>query len=86
MWGKVESEINRGDHVGLKNRVMKAIETKYNKYLFRSRLEARWAVYFDSLDIKILSVFDGGVAGIYGNGDQYDKAIEASCSARFENI
>lgn len=26
---------------------MKAIETKYNGYKFRSRLEARWAVFFD---------------------------------------
>jgi len=31
---------------------MKAIETLYNKVLYRSRLEARWAVYFDALNIK----------------------------------
>lgn len=31
---------------------LKAIETVYNGYRFRSRLEARWAVFFDSLDIK----------------------------------
>lgn len=31
---------------------MKAIETIYNGYRFRSRLEARWAVFFDSLGIK----------------------------------
>lgn len=30
----------------------KAIETEYNGYKFRSRLEARWAVFFDSLGIK----------------------------------
>jgi hypothetical protein len=30
---------------------MKAIETEYNGYLFRSRLEARWAVLFDGLGI-----------------------------------
>lgn len=30
----------------------KAIETHYNGYRFRSRLEARWAVVFDALDIK----------------------------------
>lgn len=29
----------------------KPIETKYKGYRFRSRLEARWAVYFDSLRI-----------------------------------
>lgn len=30
---------------------MKAIETAYQGYRFRSRLEARWAVYFDTLGI-----------------------------------
>lgn len=31
---------------------MKAIETEYNGYKFRSRLEARWAVFFDTIGIK----------------------------------
>lgn len=31
---------------------IKAIETHYNGYRFRSRLEARWAVFFDALGIK----------------------------------
>lgn len=31
---------------------MKAIETVYNGYRFRSRLEARWAVFFDALGVK----------------------------------
>ena len=31
---------------------MKAIETEYNGYRFRSRLEARWAVFFESLGIQ----------------------------------
>lgn len=30
---------------------MKAIETKYNDHLFRSRLEARWAVFLDTFGI-----------------------------------
>jgi hypothetical protein len=30
---------------------MKAIETRYNGYRFRSRLEARWAVFFDAAGI-----------------------------------
>ena len=30
---------------------MKAIETVYNGYRFRSRLEARWAVFFDALGV-----------------------------------
>jgi hypothetical protein len=31
---------------------MKAIETRYNGHRFRSRLEARWAVFFDELGIE----------------------------------
>ncbi len=31
---------------------IKPIETIYNGYRFRSRLEARWAVFFDTLGIK----------------------------------
>lgn len=33
---------------------MKAIETRYAGYRFRSRLEARWAVFFGELGIKYL--------------------------------
>jgi hypothetical protein len=32
--------------------MLKPIETEHNGYKFRSRLEARWAVFFDSLGIK----------------------------------
>ena len=31
--------------------IMKAIETRYKGYRFRSRLEARWAVFFDELRV-----------------------------------
>ena len=31
---------------------IKPIETIYNGYRFRSRLEARWAVFFDNMDIR----------------------------------
>ena len=31
---------------------MQAIETKYKGFRFRSRTEARWAVFFDSLNVK----------------------------------
>ena len=31
---------------------IKAIETRYKGYLFRSRLEARWAVFFDALGVR----------------------------------
>ena len=33
------------------NKEIKAIETRYKGYRFRSRLEARWAVFFDTLGI-----------------------------------
>ncbi len=32
--------------------MIKAIETVYNGYRFRSRIEARWAVFFDTLGIR----------------------------------
>lgn len=32
--------------------IIKAVETVYKGYLFRSRLEARWAVFFDALGIQ----------------------------------
>lgn len=32
--------------------VIKAIETRYSGYRFRSRLEARWAVFFDALGLR----------------------------------
>ena len=31
---------------------MKALETEYNGILFRSRLEARWAILFDALNLE----------------------------------
>jgi hypothetical protein len=35
-----------------KNMDIKPIETYYNGYRFRSRLEARWVVFFDAMGIK----------------------------------
>lgn len=32
--------------------MIQAIETKYKGYRFRSRLEARWAVFFDALGVQ----------------------------------
>lgn len=48
--------------------MIKAIETVYKGYRFRSRLEARWAVLFDSLGLKWeyeKEGFDLGDAGWY---------------------
>jgi hypothetical protein len=47
---------------------IKAIETEYAGCRFRSRLEARWAVFFDALSIKWLYEPQGY---ILGNGDAY---------------
>ncbi len=48
--------------------MIKAIETFYDGYRFRSRLEARWAVFFDTLDVRYIyerEDFDLGEAGWY---------------------
>jgi len=44
---KIAEDIN-----SLAPRKIKAIETHYKGYRFRSRLEARWAVFFDALGIE----------------------------------
>lgn len=47
---------------------IKAIETQYKGYRFRSRLEARWAVFFDALGIRWKyepEGYDLGKAGWY---------------------
>lgn len=41
---------NVGANIEMKT--LRAIETQYKGYRFRSRLEARWAVFFDALGIK----------------------------------
>lgn len=38
---------------------IRAIPTKYNDILFRSRLEARWAVFFDALGIEYFYEYEG---------------------------
>lgn len=38
---------------------MKVIQTNYKNHFFRSRLEARWAVFFDSLEIQWIYEPDG---------------------------
>lgn len=50
------------------HRNIRAIPTRYQGYSFRSRLEARWAVFFDHLGIK----FDYEPEGFdLGNGLRY---------------
>lgn len=43
----------------MKNTELKPINTTYKGYNFRSRLEARWAVFFDSLGIEWEYEFEG---------------------------
>ncbi len=60
--------ISRAFCIGGKSMNIKAIETRYNGYRFRSRIEARWAVFFDALGIKYeyeREGFDMGDAGWY---------------------
>jgi len=45
---------------------MNIIPTSYNGIKFRSRTEARWAVFFDALSIKYVYEFEG-----YNLGDFY---------------
>lgn len=45
---------------------LKAIETEYNDYRFRSRLEARWAVFFDVLNLQYVYEMEGYDLGELG--------------------
>src|SRR6267378_3558413 len=38
---------------------IKAIETRYDNYKFRSRIEARWAVFFNTLKIPYMYEMEG---------------------------
>jgi hypothetical protein len=46
--------------------LIKAIETKYGGYHFRSRLEARWAVFFDALGVEWKYEHEGFDLGDFG--------------------
>lgn len=48
--------------------MIKAIETSYRGYRFRSRLEARWAVFFDALSIPWVYESEGFDLG---SGERY---------------
>lgn len=47
-----EGKRGKAHMAGKSNGQIKAIETVYKGYRFRSRLEARWAVFFDALGVK----------------------------------
>lgn len=48
-------------------KTIKSIETKYNGFRFRSRLEARWAIFFDMVGLK----YEYEVEGFEMNGIRY---------------
>lgn len=48
--------------------MIKAIETEYNGYKFRSRLEARWAVFFDAMNIPYYYEHEG-YERTFGDGE-----------------
>ncbi len=53
------------------------IETRYNGYRFRSRLEARWAVFFDTLGIEYRYEHEGfNLDGLYYLPDFYIPSVE----------
>ena len=51
--------------MALEQKMIKPIETYYNGYKFRSRLEARWAVFFDALKISYQYELEGFDLGIF---------------------
>jgi hypothetical protein len=62
---------------------IKPIETHYKGYRFRSRLEARWAVFFDELGLRWeyeregFDLGDGTYTVRLRGGDQFSDIIEA---------
>lgn len=56
--------------------MIKPIETYYNGYRFRSRLEARWAVFFDALGVKYEYEPEGFDLG---DGDYYLPDFKVKC-------
>jgi hypothetical protein len=48
----MEGQVTISTHSYEQHGALKPIETQYKGYRFRSRLEARWAVFFDALGIR----------------------------------
>jgi hypothetical protein len=67
---------------------IKAIETEYKGYKFRSRLEARWAVFFDTLGIDWVYEVEG--FNVQGFGwylpDFYLPHVKQFCEVKPEYI
>lgn len=62
---------------------MKAIETLYKGYRFRSRLEARWGIFFDTLGIEWEYEHEGyDLDGIYYLPDFYITDFNIYCEVK----
>jgi hypothetical protein len=62
---------------------MKPIQTKYNGILFRSRLEARWAMYFDLLGIEWIYELEGfDMDGVYYLPDFFLPLFNVYCEVK----
>lgn len=67
--------------------MIRAIETRYKGYRFRSRLEARWAVYFDALGIKWEYEKEGyDLGGIYYLPDFWLPQVEMWAEVKAEEF
>lgn len=65
---KVNAQSTLKDRKPMKTTALHPIETIYNGYRFRSRLEARWAVFYDALGVRYeyeKEGFELGGAGRY---------------------
>jgi hypothetical protein len=58
---------------------VKAIETRYKGYRFRSRLEARWAVFFDTCGIEWKYEPEGYDLSKYGPSLNCQHGIDIGC-------
>jgi hypothetical protein len=67
--------------------MIKAIETVYNGYRFRSRLEARWAVFFDCVGVKYQYEPEGfDLDGVWYLPDFYLPQLEMWAEVKAEQF
>lgn len=64
------------------DKTIKPIETKYKGFRFRSRLEARWAIFFDMIGLK----YEYEVEGFEMNGIRYLPDFYIPCLDRWFEI
>ena len=58
-WTVIYREIVDGGKIEMDDTSIKAIETHYDGYRFRSRLEARWAVFFNAVGLEYQYEMEG---------------------------